>query len=198
MFAKLMHENRVRGELLRVLGIDTETQDRFIRTAPVQLEASLSHTLVNDHAKALLSPPDEQRPLEESSQVVNYDLTASNPSGLFDPSSGFHDPATSGIETDLSTLIGPLLASPPFPLPSNPTLCSSCPSETPQSVPGSPSDSTTACSIAFSMVMSNNKRGYKFIDLESRMRVGYQKSMAPGEECRILNKVLFEVLADIT
>jgi hypothetical protein len=48
------------------------------------------------------------------------------------------------------------------------------------------------------MVLSNNKRGYEFVDLESRMRVGYQKGSTPGEECRILNKVLFAVLAEIT
>lgn len=60
------------------------------------------------------------------------------------------------------------------------------------------SDLTTACSIALSMVIQHNKRGLSTTELESRLKAGYRSAEVSNEDCRILNKVLFSVLAEIT
>ena len=59
-------------------------------------------------------------------------------------------------------------------------------------------DGTTACPIAFSMVLKNNARDYSIASLESKLLVGYQAAENEGDSCRILNKVLFAVLAEIS
>lgn len=60
------------------------------------------------------------------------------------------------------------------------------------------SDRSTACSIALSMVIQHNKRGLSTTELESRLQAGYRSSEVSNEDCRILNRVLFSVLAEIT
>lgn len=60
------------------------------------------------------------------------------------------------------------------------------------------SDRTTACSIALSMVIQHNKRGLSTTELDSKLKVGYRSAEVSNEDCRILNKVLFSVLAEIT
>ena len=59
-------------------------------------------------------------------------------------------------------------------------------------------DGTTACPIAFSMILQNNARGYSIARLESKLLFGYQTAQTRSENCRILNKVLFSVLAEIS
>lgn len=59
-------------------------------------------------------------------------------------------------------------------------------------------DGTTACPIAFNLILQNNVRGYSFARLESKLLVGYQTAGNEGTGCRILNKVLFAVLAEIS
>jgi hypothetical protein len=59
------------------------------------------------------------------------------------------------------------------------------------------SDTTTLCSLAFPLVLKNNLRGYSAAELDLRLRVGYRLGSAPLEGCRIDNKILFTVLAEI-
>ena len=60
------------------------------------------------------------------------------------------------------------------------------------------SDGTTACKIAASLIMTNNAIGCSAEELESRLRVGYLATGIANEDCRILNRVLFAVLAEIS
>lgn len=57
---------------------------------------------------------------------------------------------------------------------------------------------TTACSIAFSMVLKHNARSLPMEQLESRLQVGYRGGQTVGGDCRIVNSVLFSVLAEIS
>jgi hypothetical protein len=57
---------------------------------------------------------------------------------------------------------------------------------------------TTLCSSAFSLVLKNNLKGYSTADLDLKLRVGYRCGAAPSEGCRVDNKVLFSVLAEIS
>lgn len=57
---------------------------------------------------------------------------------------------------------------------------------------------TTACRIAASLIISNNAIGYSAQQLESRLQVGYRVTGIANEDCRILNRVLFAVLAEIS
>ncbi|KAM0709327.1 hypothetical protein Q7P35_003365 [Cladosporium inversicolor] len=59
-------------------------------------------------------------------------------------------------------------------------------------------DGTTACPIAFSLILQNNVRDYSFARLESKLLAGYQTPGSQGDGCRIHNKVLFAVLAEIS
>ena len=58
-------------------------------------------------------------------------------------------------------------------------------------------DNTTLCSLAFSLIMNNNRKGYDVAEIDLRLRAGYRYGSAPSEGCRVDNKVLFSVLADI-
>lgn len=60
------------------------------------------------------------------------------------------------------------------------------------------SDTTTLCSWAFSLVLKNNSKGYSAEDLDLKLRVGYRHGATPTEGCRIDNKVLLNVLAEVT
>ncbi|EUC40115.1 hypothetical protein COCMIDRAFT_9942 [Bipolaris oryzae ATCC 44560] len=59
------------------------------------------------------------------------------------------------------------------------------------------SDTTTLCSWALSLVLRSNMKGYSTADLELMLRVGYRYGATPTEDCRINNKVLLGVLANI-
>ncbi|KAF2432492.1 hypothetical protein EJ08DRAFT_585236 [Tothia fuscella] len=61
-----------------------------------------------------------------------------------------------------------------------------------------PEQETTLCSLAFSLVMANNQKAYCPHDMESKLQAGYQDGFAAFEGCRIRNKVLFGVLAEIS
>ncbi|KAF2229315.1 hypothetical protein EV356DRAFT_456047, partial [Viridothelium virens] len=58
-------------------------------------------------------------------------------------------------------------------------------------------DTTTLCSLAFSLIFMNNSKGYSIADLELKLRKGYKHGATSSEGCRIDNKVLFSVLAEI-
>lgn len=57
---------------------------------------------------------------------------------------------------------------------------------------------TTACSIAFSMILKHNARSLPMQQLESRLQVGYRGGQTVGGDCRVVNSVLFSVLAEIS
>lgn len=57
---------------------------------------------------------------------------------------------------------------------------------------------TTACSIAFSMILEHNARSLPMEQLESRLQVGYRNGQMVGGDCRVVNSVLFSVLAEIS
>ena len=73
-----------------------------------------------------------------------------------------------------------------------------CLENTKMTIDGFKTDGTTACPIAFGIVLQNNARGYSVSKLESKLLAGYQIAEEAGENCRILNKVLFAVLAEIS
>jgi hypothetical protein len=59
------------------------------------------------------------------------------------------------------------------------------------------SEGVTLCSIAYSLVMQHNKKGYDFAQLDIKLRIGYTgRSISAG--CTVDNKVLFGVLAEIS
>jgi hypothetical protein len=60
------------------------------------------------------------------------------------------------------------------------------------------SDTTTLCSLAFSLVLKNNLKGYSAADLDLKLRVGYICGATPSEGCRVENKILINVLAEIS
>ena len=59
------------------------------------------------------------------------------------------------------------------------------------------SGDTTACSVAFSMLLQNNHRGYTTSDMDARLRVGYRRDVM-GEGCSVANTVLFQLLSEIS
>jgi hypothetical protein len=59
-------------------------------------------------------------------------------------------------------------------------------------------ENTTLCTLAFSLVMKNNRKGYMAADLDLKLRAGYRCSSMTSEGCRVDNKVLFSVLAEIS
>jgi hypothetical protein len=59
------------------------------------------------------------------------------------------------------------------------------------------SDTTSLCSWAFSLVIKNNSKGYSAADLDLKLRMGYRHGATPTEGCRIDNKTLLNVLAEI-
>lgn len=59
------------------------------------------------------------------------------------------------------------------------------------------SEGATLCSIAYSIILQNNKKGYDFAQLDLRLQIGYTgRSISAG--CTVDNKVLFGVLAEIS
>lgn len=60
------------------------------------------------------------------------------------------------------------------------------------------SDLTTSCTIALGVITQNNTKGYSTAELESRLLPGYLMAQGANEDCRIRNRVLFEILAEIS
>ena len=190
--ARLAHENRVRGDLLCVVGIDRATQERFIKAAPT---TSVLAQSASDAVESLRGQGTAATFTPEKDGIYEHSIDRTEASDI---GSLVHDARllnAAESHSNIPALVGSLSAQL---LPPEHGLCATCSTtSTPSSRDGDASDSTTACSIAFSMVLSNNKRGYELKDLESRMQAGYQNAVVPGEECRVLNRVLFEVLTEI-
>ncbi|PGH27411.1 hypothetical protein AJ80_00889 [Polytolypa hystricis UAMH7299] len=58
--------------------------------------------------------------------------------------------------------------------------------------------STMLCSVAYRLIMQCGRGIYDDLELEMKLRHGYRKGRTPFEGCRIENKVLFSVLAEIS
>lgn len=56
---------------------------------------------------------------------------------------------------------------------------------------------TTLCSIAFHLVIQCNRIGKDLLELETKLRYGYRMPAIPGEGCRVDNKTLLAVLAEL-
>ncbi|KAL4819348.1 hypothetical protein BDW67DRAFT_182295 [Aspergillus spinulosporus] len=62
---------------------------------------------------------------------------------------------------------------------------------------GSVNEETTLCSIAFHLLIQCNRTGRDVFELESKLRYGYRVPASPGEGCRVDNKTLLAVLAEL-
>ena len=63
-----------------------------------------------------------------------------------------------------------------------------------------PNETTTSCSSAISMILSQNRLGLSLAQLQERLKPGLLAETTPTvpmAECRVQNKVLFQVLAEI-
>ena len=58
-------------------------------------------------------------------------------------------------------------------------------------------EDTTLCSVAFTMVMTINRKGYNAEELDLKLRAGYSNGQTIFEGCRFNNKILLDVLAEI-
>lgn len=61
-----------------------------------------------------------------------------------------------------------------------------------------PTESSTLCSLAFSLVLKNNRKGYAITDLDLKLRAGYRHGITGYENCRVDNGILLRVLAEIS
>ncbi|PVI02578.1 hypothetical protein DM02DRAFT_298805 [Periconia macrospinosa] len=60
------------------------------------------------------------------------------------------------------------------------------------------SETTSLCSWAFSLVMKNNAKGYSVADLDLKLRAGYRFGATCTQGCRVDNKILLSVLAEVS
>jgi hypothetical protein len=58
-------------------------------------------------------------------------------------------------------------------------------------------EDTTLCSVAISLVLKSNRKGYSAADLDLKLRSGYRYLPATSEGCRIDNRTLLQVLTEI-
>ncbi|OJI99733.1 hypothetical protein ASPVEDRAFT_523957 [Aspergillus versicolor CBS 583.65] len=56
---------------------------------------------------------------------------------------------------------------------------------------------TTLCSIAFHLIVQCNRAGKDVLELETKLRYGYRMPALPGEGCRVDNRTLLTVLAEL-
>jgi hypothetical protein len=61
-----------------------------------------------------------------------------------------------------------------------------------------PAESSTACSVALSMVFQHNRKSLSLAELHDQMRPGFISACGGSSECRMKNSLLFKVLADIS
>ncbi|KAB8229545.1 uncharacterized protein BDW43DRAFT_188947 [Aspergillus alliaceus] len=57
---------------------------------------------------------------------------------------------------------------------------------------------TTVCAVALELVMNCNTKNLSILELDMRLRCGYRSARFQWEGCRVDNRVLFAVLAEIT
>lgn len=57
---------------------------------------------------------------------------------------------------------------------------------------------TTLCAIAEELISQYNTRGVNLVEIQKKLWAGFTKSCATGEECRVQNHILFQVLDEIS
>lgn len=57
---------------------------------------------------------------------------------------------------------------------------------------------TTLCAIAEELISQYNTRGVDLAEIQKKLWDGFTKSCATGEECRVQNHILFQVLDEIS
>ena len=78
------------------------------------------------------------------------------------------------------------------------SLWTPCLSKTGRQVNASSPEGVTGCSIAFSMLFANNARGYDIAEIDARLQNAYRQDATVAEGCSVLNKVLFQLLSEIS
>ncbi|KAL1958500.1 hypothetical protein VTO42DRAFT_4364 [Malbranchea cinnamomea] len=58
-------------------------------------------------------------------------------------------------------------------------------------------EQTTLCSVAFRLIVQCNHKGMDVLELETKLRYGYRMPANPGDPCRVDNKTLLAVLAEL-
>ncbi|KAK0892790.1 hypothetical protein LTR91_022203 [Friedmanniomyces endolithicus] len=61
-----------------------------------------------------------------------------------------------------------------------------------------PGKTSTACSVAITMVLQHNRKGLSLAELNDRMKSGFVAAKDPSTECKVWNTTLSQVLADIS
>lgn len=61
-----------------------------------------------------------------------------------------------------------------------------------------PDDGSVLCSMAYGLIMQYNRKGYDDLQLNIKLCKGFKKGRTPLEGCRVENKVLVSVLAEIS
>jgi hypothetical protein len=196
------NKNDARRQFLQDLGIADSAQERYIQTYVARLTPSdddrsrplldsvgSSNNPVTVHVNTGTGPSQEAiNPLLHVS-TPNLESTAiESPVKAFDPpfhpedEALFKDPRSQGLLD---------------PLPIFPT-ADFYPGDINLTFNNYGTDGTTACPIAYRLLLQNNARCYSIATLESKLLAGYQTAGNDGDSCRILNKVLFAVLAEIS
>lgn len=57
---------------------------------------------------------------------------------------------------------------------------------------------TTLCAIAEELISQYNTRGVDLAEIQKKLWAGFTKSCATGEDCRVQNHILFQVLDEIS
>jgi len=185
----MRNENDARRHFLRDLGIADSAQERYIQTYVTRLTPSVepstkANTVPTNPSlsqDAVDSPLHMSTPTLESTAIDDHLGVVPQPAQPKGEAL-FRDPRSLGLLEPL-----PLLHSLDF-----------YPSNLKPTFDYYGTDGTTACPIAFCLVLQNNARGYSIARLESKLLVGYQTAGNEGDTCRMLNKVLFAVLAEIS
>ncbi|KAF2687105.1 arsenate resistance ArsH [Lentithecium fluviatile CBS 122367] len=113
----------------------------------------------------------------------------------FDMSTDFPEPSLP-VPSALSILQYPNPIPTPQTLPYQQATTSISPSPMENLIRSSSPDATL-CSVAYSLILQHNKKGYDFAQLDLRLRIGY-KGCGIANGCTVDNKVLFRVLAEIS
>lgn len=207
-------ENAARKEMLKALGIDESAQEQFVR-AFVKARSGSSGPASGS------TRPSSERSSEPASEEVAFqprngcskgcrvsEVHRDTPS---DPDPNSLDGripqaaeafASPGPQALVPYTAGSLEASGPAADSSiqleQQTLWTPCLWNGSMQTSSSCSESTTGCSIAFSMLLSNNSRGYTFSDINERLQAAYRQDNSVAEGCSVLNKVLFQLLSEIS
>jgi len=220
---RVRNENDARRHFLLALGITDSAQELYIQTHISRLTPSTTVWYDTNHCNANLSGnPTSCEQLLNDSEAASTP-TGCDPGSLQGPNTSLVPTNRSSTATGL---VPPIHVAAPFEHPFQILSCPAqphseavfsdprssglleplsvspieglCLTNTHLTFGGYDVDGTTACPIAFSMILRNNARGYSIARLESKLLVGYQTAQIRGENCRILNKVLFSVLAEIS